>query len=508
MGSNEVIKTIVETYKQFPLDKGSLQSFISSIFAKIDAHRLRVVKDENNKVSTEDMISSGRTLDETFDESYCHAFYRMLGLPVISKNMKFYNPGSYGKAMTHTENQLFHSNINKNQDVGLAALEDLRESSCNYNLFLFSSEGTLAREYKISMLKYPKPICMLGDIDSPFKPDNEQQLKITERGSDSLYVKHFLRPFKCNAKIAPASKSRTAAKLAAPFYESKMDESVEKLEKQYIETVCKLRFTEPSSDIKGQIETMIAGMQTVEIDGKNPFKKLLSNQSALEIFVSNVLFANFVNACLIYSDKIAEFRSLGDKIDAAQEKQSKITAKIEQLERDYNFYSGMVVFMPPDFKHKFRGQEYASQNPHSGVLASELVSLIDSPASYCLKNLESAKSTEKSIKAEANEVSNDMFYYTGEVTGIGIIDILALMLAFWLISRDALVSMLDEASFSRLWNDANNEHLRCEAVKTRHDKQAPPLDIEKALTEYDQQVFNLLSLADSIIKHNSKDKSK
>jgi len=498
---NSIVKSVVETYSQFPLDKGTTQSFAEGIFPKINMYRMQAANPP---------ILDGDSADQEglqMQESYCHAFYRMLGLPVISSTLQFYNPGYYGKDMTAfgTSRDL----INKKQHDALVPIERLRESFCYTSTLAFTNKGTASQQLKLDLLKYPRPIDVLSEQDDPFTLDNKGLLPVPGRSDKTARTAIVLRPFKCNALVTPLEKSKAPPKIAAPFYNSRLDGEIEKLYAPYLETVCRARFNNASkAKMKGMIETLKESLSVVQVNGKNPFQKLLDDQSVVEIFVSNIVFAMFVQICLQYADVLMEYKNITAKLDASAQRASVLTTQVDSLNAKYNFYTEMKGFLPDSPSQYVKGVTISSNNPQSGTLVSELMNLIDSPGAATLKELQSSQQTLDATKGEINSISKDMFNYCGEVMGIGIIHIVAIMLAFWMIPKDALISMLDEASFSRLYNDPNNTFLRSETVQKRQDKQGPLMPISQAIKELDGSVFQLLSLADAIIKYSIKDKQK
>src|SRR5690606_20862599 len=69
---------------------------------------------------------------------------------------------------------------------------------------------------------------------------------------------------------------------------------------------------------------------------------------------------------------------------------------------------------------------------------------------------------------------------TGEISGLGLIDILAIYTALWAIDLNTLISLLDDDSFDRLYK--YNKHLISEEVENRKNKGESIVPIKEALT--------------------------
>jgi len=96
-----------------------------------------------------------------------------------------------------------------------------------------------------------------------------------------------------------------------------------------------------------------------------------------------------------------------------------------------------------------------------------------------------------------NSINFELFYIIGEVNGFGFIDAIAMMLSFWLISTEELVSMLDNESFERLLKEPS---LHSKVVVERESKKTPSIAISEVMESFDKNVALILKLADSIVE--------
>jgi len=497
---SELIKSIVDTYRNAPSDPEMATNFANAIFTKINTYRIKAI------APADDTIIIGDNVGETnMSESHCHVFYRMLGLPVVSSLQTYYNPGYYGKEMTVDKDKI--KKINDNQHSNLIGTEEARERIAFTNSERFLGRNDKAIQYKIDMLQYPRKLNIMKEDIGPFATDPQQET-IKNRSSDNQLSSHILRPFKCNATIAAIDKVLVSTKnLAAPFFEDITvinEQYLKTYQKTYLETVCRIRFA-PQSTVENDtfIETLKEQLAVVQINGQNLFESVLNNQNVIEIYISNIVFGNFVKAVLLYSAKINEYSSLATKLNTNAAVITKLSNKIKALKENINYYDATRAFIPTDVDEN-KGHTISSNNMHAGVILSDLMLLLDSPTKQLRKELEQVTTQQQRHQKEFEEITKEIFYFSGEVLGIGSIDIMAMMLAFWIIPQDYLVSMLDEASFNRLYNNKGNRKLRNEAVESRKLFNSS-FSIEDVIGKYDETVYNLLALADSIIEYSNRE---
>lgn len=85
---------------------------------------------------------------------------------------------------------------------------------------------------------------------------------------------------------------------------------------------------------------------------------------------------------------------------------------------------------------------------------------------------------------------------TGEISGLGLIDILAVYAALWSIDLDVLVSLLDNNAFNRLYE---NKSLRNSNVMSRHNS-GPKYSGKDAIVKLENRVINILAFADRLLE--------
>jgi hypothetical protein len=114
-----------------------------------------------------------------------------------------------------------------------------------------------------------------------------------------------------------------------------------------------------------------------------------------------------------------------------------------------------------------------------------------------LKKLQSQR--DKLIKG-GSQALQTIEYIVGEVSGFGLIDILAVYTALWAIDINVLIGLLDEDAFRRLYDF--NPELRTPEVRARKDggkilgSDGNPTDVIQLMGELEDQVVDILSFTD------------
>lgn len=438
-------------------------------------------------------------------ESYCHTFYRILGLPVISADKaRFYNPGFYGNDVGQVETERRNA-IDQSQDLNLFNLESKREFLCYYNGIAFENNAT-KYQYRFDMMKQPMSINLLDDNKGPF--DYDEQIDPVDDRSKFKPAQKVLRPFKCmpalTNNIIPAT-----SLICAPFVNkanSKMRDVV--LTKPYIEFVARIRL---SKDISSNTEeNKLSNILTQKIESLNiesvlsSFVGAVKDLSILELYVIEQLIISLIDLCNKLSKERKRARDLisrmesrldGEKVTFTndgvvfdtlekwiEEREEKIAAK------------ELLLSQIPGFNILGIG---LTQNKIRCTLTNAFVELVQPDLINLRRELDELNSEKSKRVKMFNSINSELFYIIGEVNGFGMIDAIAMMLAFWLISQEELVSMLDEQSFNRLLNEPS---LYSDVVESRFENETPPVEISEVMESFDKNISLILKLANSIVE--------
>jgi hypothetical protein len=119
---------------------------------------------------------------------------------------------------------------------------------------------------------------------------------------------------------------------------------------------------------------------------------------------------------------------------------------------------------------------------------------------YDTENVEAYNSQIDDLQQQKDKFSNDAFQalsnielISGEVSGLGLIDVISIYAALWSMKETHLVAMLDDDSFNRLIN--NNPNLITSSVSDR-DSGISSVTITDALIEFQKKLVNILSFVD------------
>jgi hypothetical protein len=100
------------------------------------------------------------------------------------------------------------------------------------------------------------------------------------------------------------------------------------------------------------------------------------------------------------------------------------------------------------------------------------------------------------IAEEAFIAMGNIETITGEISGLGLIDILSIYTALWAIDIDTLIGFLDDDSFQRMIT-FNPTFANISAISSR--KNGNKITITTILSKFEDKVSSLLSFADKLI---------
>lgn len=454
-------------------------------------------------------------------ESFCHAFYRVLGLPVIHLNKTdFYNPGYYGSEDSSGNKQRRQKIDNSANSPDILAVEIYRERSCNDNNLAFKNASSKL-EYRLEMMRAPIPINMLDpnpNID-PFSFDKNQINTNFPNRNKFKTVSKILRPFKCVSYIVNNVEPRTN-QICAPFI---MDNDATilgtKLSHPYLEFVARIRF---KSDIqkfgKSDLYNSIAKqLETLtDASGKSllsDFSLAISQFSDVEAYIFLQLFISFVSICLKVKETRIKNQQLATEIynkiyntgtTVSVDKSGKIQLSLIDLQLDEKKKQKLqreIILAQLPVSTQFV-DNIRLTNPIDCITNNTFISLVQGDLNDIetqIKELEQQKNNQLAL---FNSINDNSFFVLGEVNGIGLLDIMCLLMSFWLLPQNELLSMFDAPSFNRLYRENN---LHCSVVENRKStKDKSNVPISDVIKSMDKIVFNLLKIASDIVASNNK----
>ena len=116
------------------------------------------------------------------------------------------------------------------------------------------------------------------------------------------------------------------------------------------------------------------------------------------------------------------------------------------------------------------------------------------------KDIKRINDSLKNLEQERDKIANDAFVamgnielIVGEVSGLGLVDVLAIYIALWSMNEAALISLLDNESFQRMVDNFGELIIGAAAVRFGAGK--PEKDIVTALDDFESKLKNVLKFA-------------
>lgn len=525
---------ILDLYNRFILPIERTRSF--SAPTTVDRP---VTKDGNNIVN--DVANNAESDPSQPKESRTHAFYRMIGFPVINENGEFYNPGfdPIAKADQRIKNNNIAAKVSS--DVRLAHTQ--RETGLRSRLSIFSRGSVDACIYSIAIAvpNGTKPFLQMNtvegfDSNTNFDP---QKFNVPNRinyikpryeqrnGSDIINFfdsgEHILRPFNVDPNIADTVSgfSNETRVVSAPFLPTKKDTAIERgifAKRPGLEFILRLRLnsqpdTGLSSVLLGNIDVATDGDLTnfeiaevvsalINVEGSNisneDIVNRIKNASEIEIINLNKLVKTIKGIVGKLVDSIDDVKNVSKKIkwtpipdSGGPENGVSITSQVKS-KQDTEIESRIRNLFIRASESKRQG---TISNTSNFVSSEFHLSTFENPEKVWDKELLEETEKRDNIQRLGSDALSFIEIITGEVSGLGLIDILAIYTALWAIDIEVLISMLDEKSFDRLYRF--NSELRTQEVESRRAS-GPQMNILEAMQVFERQVINILSYADRI----------
>lgn len=467
----------------------------SLILERIPKQRSRMDMIENS-----DYLNSINQNLPKVQESFCHTFYRILGLPVINKDRSdFYNPGFLGNEDS-TEQTERRENINKAQDSNLLKQEYLREINCDTNYKNFNNANDNLT-YKLDTISYPIKINILNKNSQPFDVDPQEDF--IENREKFQKTKKILRPFKCNAGIC-GTVTPIQLSLCAPFIaEQNAVVLNNKLSRTYLEYVCMIRFgldvTNNSVDnkYKQQIQDTIEN----NYGSSGVFQEGINALTEIEAYIVGQLILSFVDMCKQVRSAIVDNQQVIRQINANYGSDPKLQLDLIQniikIKEQEKATKELILSQIPTNSQQ---DQTPLRNPVSCPLGNTFIAMVQNDLKRIEREIQELNNRKEESMRAFDSINKNIYYIIGENTGLGMLDITAIMISFWLISQEKLLAMLDGYSFKRMYR---TQYLRNKTVKDRYEATEysnSQINIEDVISEIDKNVYNLLDFASNIIE--------
>jgi len=539
----QVTENNLDDIQSIDFDIDSLyRRFIGPIEAKRSISAPNTLYLTNIKSTNSSGISSAAqtSLNNSFvdnsspQESRASCFYRMLGLPIMDVNLNFFNGGfNPGKIQSSSSR---NATIMSNPDPDVLKLQTDRETDTRKRIqifqssFLDSSVFVLGQQYtkKFQILKKST----FNDLDPQrFSiPDRQQfisEFYLTGTGEKITNFfaagTHIIRPFLVNGvldqTVMPARNM-----ICAPFLKNKSDTLLENniyLDRPGIEFILRTRLklaAEPDL-ILGIVNNLDPNQKVTDIS-RNDLVLIASALLDKDKITDVDIFASLLTS----ATEIATINNLIKIIKGCVNKLTYSVSVINDVIKRIDWTPLPSELGPEDAKGMLMANSVILKTSTSELekrikqlniksILSNQSSITDNASSkdigsFALSYFQETQKTFDEPLDDAIEQKNHCLYdgaqalrnieiITGEVSGLGLVDILAIYTALWAIDLDVLLSLLDVESFQRLVNN-NKELINKDVQKRINNNSQPTVDLDEAMQKFENQIINILDFADRL----------
>lgn len=528
---NDFIKEIDEIRSLTPI------SSISSLnFAKIKISNFGANKTELN-------------VSNTAAESRCHAFYRLIGLPVLSSSFEFYSPGFFKDLNGNKDEVEKRLNLLKQMDPLFYKVSSFRENYysqtiapifsrqditasviaiSSYNIRQFSApvrnvlnpeDYNLIEPQSYSENFYRDPIEQDPNgtylLDYSFGTDtNEQKVIANTKDTKALSKRyHLMQPFLVDPRIDQTTQP-SSRKICVPFVENKTKTQITEdtfLKRPLIEKVIRDRFYQQENQ---KAAFAASKPLDVTISFFKQFENIQNNEILEKVYTGKVYtiddqskLIEFLSTTKSVLKKLSQAKGIIKetrdtyhwipKPDKKGPEFGSTTNEVNALNTD-NLNTPSDEMIAEMFSKHILSQSI-SRLPNETVDADNGIFAFSSfDTSIAPENKESLKSIVKisldqavSIRnsecAKANKALSTIEIIMGEFSGLGLVDILVMYYSLYLVDKSALIGLIDDLAIERM------SKLNFKELGSR-------LAIGEAYDAFAKTIKNLYDIIDSLWK--------
>jgi hypothetical protein len=467
-----------------------------------------------------------QTAGDGFVESRVNAFYRMIGFPVVNGGLQYFSPGYDPTLNTDSIASAEHDSIIKsvvnNKQFVIKQLDAREAVPINFSRY-FSVGGFNAKAIALGSLFIRSFENQFGST-GPLEFDKSQSQLVGQRISNlysyynasqevfksaakSLNIfesNHPLKPFVVDPRIVVYPDTNI---IAAPFlidFSQLTCFGHTSYKRPFIENVINIRLNNKSTvkssiNINQIIEDIKNDNNVVDkflLAVKNNPQKGLQN-SDISVFNNYFKLIRVLVDKLIDSTKIVadarnhmNFQPIPDPKFGLE---GDLT--VEAVERDLNNKEIETNILDTYAKGSLNSFAQASNLGAQGKvdpgnfafsgLDDMVFSSDKSVGISAQEHLEDLTNKRKAIAKPALEALKNIEYIMGEFSGLGLIDIVAIQSALWLMDRDKLVGLIDANAYARLAKHRADLNL---SGISRSD------DVLESLKEFEKKLKNVYSL--------------
>lgn len=526
-----------QVYEQGFEDTQSIDLDIDSLFSKFIApiDKIRSISDAPAGKLQSSQVQAGIS-DQAVDpvnklESRLHAFYRLLGLPVVA-GTNYYNSGFNSIPSSSTSRDNINSAIS---DTDITAMS-LREQHPRLFSQMFTGQGFDSTLWSL-LQQIVKPFNMLDSKTNPtvvpgrdlvvsvlssfysaigntglVSSISDGQTAFSSRMSYSMTsARHILTPFSVNPSI-DLTVMPVANKVCVPFLPDLQSTKVSAspdvfLPRPGLEFIIRSRLKDNNPDAQ-----FMSDIQSVLQTGDASSTSTVTNINLLRSTVEALAQNNDINN----ADLNDIFGSFSSSQAVVVENLIKTMKGVIQLLVDaiaqIDKTSAIITFLPvPNSNGIESGGKVMNASPTTKIEkdivtltikqlnANQSIALDNSLGTFATSGYTDLEKTNAyaeqidSLNRQKTSSSNaglkalkTIEIVTGEASGLGLIDVLAIYTALWSIKIEDLLGFLDNDAFDRL--NTNNPDLQAKSISRS--------SITAAQSALQDKITSLLSFAD------------
>lgn len=445
-----------------------------------------------------------------YQESRCHAYFRMMGFPVVATDGTYHSPGFDPNLNVDSSSMGQYANIDSKitSTTSITGQSQAREQvPIDFNK-VFTNGGINAQAVMLGSV-YIRSFGSQFSGTAPLTADPAQVQTVNERitavsnfygpggftntsinppatGYTFLTTRHFLKPFTVDPRIDGYVRP-TKSRICAPFLVDKSQTKIfqasngvsDSLQRPYIERVITVRYN--NQNVTSQ---STPGGQTVQ----NIINQILSDDKvtdqSLVSTASNALGQLYSNQLIVYNTYFKIMRIIIDTLVSE-------IRNVQYIIQNINFNpipapktgveggtnGGQLASPPlpgdPLFPNNKEGErniitQMQKQALNTIILDAGLQGMPD-PGDFVFSNLNDIvfsvnNNVQQSYVENIQQLTNlrnqagnsgitslqNIEIIMGEFSGIGLIDMLAIQAALWIMPGNSLLGLIDKRAFTRM----------------------------------------------------------
>lgn len=486
---------INKIYSDFIQEIDSIRSYVNTTDPNNINKLLESLKSDSD-------VTFNIKVETTFQESRCHAFYRMIGFPVVNSSYEIYNPGHD----IHFDNIIKLNdkiNIASNPLPGFKKISFERELYPLKILDIFANQSSIdAGVLSITSGSSGLKSINLRKFSSPYKNDDAFNMKVFEQsytfdllsmvGRNEMFLfnyqnvdgkfpsklsktkNHIIKPFIVDP-IIDFSVNPSNNRVSVPFPKDQLYTKVSfnKFSKRpIIEKVIRDRFSLNNNikDAGTASEEIVNFVKNIPAIKDENIIKTISNNSNIYKLSDQFKFISYLNIIREMMVKLVDSLRI---IHAAQTlyywvpKPSKIGpeggCEVRNVFIPTNIDSELITEKDKNILNKviqsnlnqFNTQTTKTGIPDLGGFFETFFKSFSSETTSSLgdstqNTLDSLLTQRKRILEKANDSLRTVEIIMGEFSGLGLCDIIAIMAALYLMPKDKLTGFLDIDAYNRM----------------------------------------------------------